>query len=319
MEISNKPVIGIVSPCYNEQAVLMETSAQLLALMQQLIADNKISEKSFIAFIDDGSRDNTWAIIEEQSKNGSHIKGLKLAGNVGHQNALLAGLLTFNDDADALISIDADLQDDISVIAAMVDKFKAGTDVVYGVRNKRVTDTFFKRNTALMFYYLMKKMKVNVLYNHADYRLCSHRVIKALSGFGEVNLFLRGIIPSIGFNKDVVYYDRLERFAGESKYPLRKMLTFAWNGITSFSTFPLKMVTAIGFIIFFVCLLMSVYAITSLYTGSNVPGWVSTVLPMYFLGGIQLFCFGILGEYIGKIYSEVKQRPRYIIDKKVGS
>lgn len=312
---SNKPVIGIVSPCYNEEAVLRETSAQLHSLVEELIAKGKISEKSFIAFVDDGSRDTTWSIIEDESQNKVHVKGLKLAGNVGHQNALLAGLLTFNSEADALISIDADLQDDISVIKDMIDKYKAGTDVVYGVRNSRVTDTFFKRNTALMFYYLMKKMKVNVLHNHADYRLCSNRVITALSGFNEVNLFLRGIIPSIGFKKDVVYYNRLERFAGESKYPFTKMLSFAWNGITSFSTFPLKLVTTIGFLIFFACILMSIYALSAVFVGNTVPGWVSTVLPMYFLGGIQLFCFGIIGEYIGKIYSEVKQRPRYIVDK----
>ncbi|PZR24285.1 MAG: glycosyltransferase [Flavobacterium psychrophilum] len=314
-----KPLIGIVSPCYNEEAVLKETSEQLHVLLEQLIANDKISDESFIAFVDDGSRDATWSIIEELSRQKKHIKGLKLAGNVGHQNALLAGLLSFNDEADALISIDADLQDDISVIADMIEKFKSGTDTVYGVRNKRETDTFFKKNTALMFYYIMKKMKVNVLHNHADYRLCSHRVIAALSGYNEVNLFLRGIIPSIGFRSDVVYYDRLERFAGESKYPLKKMLSFAWNGITSFSTFPLKLVTGIGFVIFFVCLLMSAYALVSLFNGTNVPGWVSTVLPMYFLGGVQLFCFGIVGEYVGKIYSEVKQRPRYIIEKRLDS
>lgn len=314
MEV-NKPVIGIISPCYNEEAVLRETAGQLHTLIDELISKSKISEKSFIAFVDDGSRDTTWSIIESESKSKVHIKGLKLAGNVGHQNALLAGLLTFNDKADALISIDADLQDDIAVIADMIAKYTTGADIVYGVRNSRATDTFFKRNTALMFYYLMKKMKVNVLHNHADYRLCSKRVIVALSGFNEVNLFLRGIIPSIGFKKDVVYYNRLERFAGESKYPFTKMLSFAWNGITSFSTFPLKLVTTIGFLIFFVCILMSCYALMAVFAGNTVPGWVSTVLPMYFLGGIQLFCFGILGEYIGKIYSEVKQRPRYIVDK----
>ncbi|MHA3788370.1 glycosyltransferase family 2 protein [Flavobacterium hauense] len=317
MKINSKPVIGIVSPCYNEEAVLRKTSEELHILMEQLIANDKISEKSFIAFVDDGSRDATWSIIKDLTKQKVYIKGLKLAGNVGHQNALLAGLLTFNSEADALISIDADLQDDISVIADMIEKFKSGVDTVYGVRNKRETDTFFKKNTALLFYYLMKKMKVNVLHNHADYRLCSHRVIAALSGYNEVNLFIRGIIPSIGFKSDVVYYNRLERFAGESKYPFKKMLSFAWNGITSFSTFPLKLVTVIGFVIFLVCLLMSAYALTSFFSGTNVPGWVSTVLPMYFLGGVQLFCFGIVGEYVGKIYSEVKQRPRYIIEEKI--
>ena len=236
---------------------------------------------------------------------------------MGHQKALLAGLLTFKDEADALISIDADLQDDVRVIEEMIVQYKSGIDVVYGVRKERATDTFFKRNTALLFYNLMKKMKVNIIHNHADYRLCSNRVLNALAEFGEVNLFLRGIIPTIGFSKEVVYYDRLERFAGESKYPFRKMAAFAWNGVTSFSNYPLKLVTIIGFVIFFFCLLMTGYALFALYTGNVVPGWLSTVLPMYFLGGVQLFCFGILGEYIGKIYSEVKQRPRYFIDKRV--
>ena len=312
-----KPVIGIVSPCYNEEDVLNETAKLLSGLLLDLVDREVISNKSFVAFIDDGSTDNTWTIIEEQANKNDAIKGLKLVGNVGHQNALLAGLLTFNDDADALISIDADLQDDIRIIVQMIEKYKSGTDVVYGVRKERATDSFFKRNTALLFYFLMKKMKSNVIPNHADYRLCSNRVITTLSGFNEVNLFLRGIIPLIGFNKEIIYYDRLERFAGNSKYPFRKMLSFAWNGITSFSTFPLKLVTAIGFIIFFICLIMSGYAFYAIYTGDTVPGWLSTVLPMYFLGGIQLFSIGIIGEYLGKVYAEVKQRPRYIIDKKI--
>ena len=311
-----KPIIGIVSPCYNEEEVLNETAKLLSGLLLDLVDKEAISNKSFVAFIDDGSSDNTWAIIESQA-NQSNIKGLKLVGNVGHQNALLAGLLTFNDAADALISIDADLQDDISIIGQMIEKYKSGIDVVYGVRKERTTDSFFKRNTALLFYFLMKKMKSNVIPNHADYRLCSNRVVKTLSGFNEVNLFLRGIIPLMGFNKEIIYYGRLERFAGKSKFPLRKMLSFAWNGITSFSTFPLKLVTTIGFIIFILCLIMSGYAGFAIYTGDTVPGWLSTVLPMYFLGGIQLFSIGIMGEYLGKIYAEVKQRPRYTIDKRI--
>lgn len=317
MKTNQKPIIGIISPCYNEALVLHETSSQLNEIIKELVDDNSISEQSFVVFVDDGSIDNTWNIIEEQSNKLRHIKGLKLAGNVGHQKALLAGLLTFKDEANALISIDADLQDDVRVVKDMIMKFKSGTDVVYGVRKLRTTDTFFKRNTALLFYKLMKLMKVNVVHNHADYRLCSQRVLKSLAEFGEVNLFLRGIIPSIGYSNDVVYYDRLERFAGESKYPFRKMAAFAWNGVTSFSNYPLKLVTIIGFLVFFVCLIMSGYALVAIYTGDVVPGWLSTVLPMYFLGGIQLFCFGILGEYIGKIYSEVKQRPRYFIDKRI--
>lgn len=311
------PIIGIILPCYNEAEMLPITSGQINTLINDLVERNVISGKSFAAFVDDGSKDATWKIIAEKAKEYPYIKGLKLAGNVGHQKALLAGLNSFLNDADALISIDADLQDDISVIEQMIGAFTAGTDVVYGVRKERATDTYFKRNTALLFYSLMKKMRVNIVYNHADYRLCSKRVLAALSEFGEVNLFLRGIIPSIGFSSNVVYYDRLERVAGESKYPFRKMAAFAWNGITSFSNYPLKLVTIIGFFIFFLCIIMSVYAVASMCMGNTVPGWVSTVLPMYFLGGVQLFCFGIIGEYIGKIYLEVKKRPRYFIDKRV--
>ena len=313
----HKPILGIISPCYNEELVLNQTSMQLNTIIKDLISKNIISENSFIAFIDDGSLDKTWKKIEDNSNNFTNIKGLKLAKNVGHQNALLAGLLTYKDEADALISIDADLQDDISVIEKMISKFINGSDVVYGVRKERKKDSFFKRNTALVFYKLMKKMRVNLVYNHADFRLCSKRVLNALEEYGEVNLFLRGIIPTIGFNQDTVYYNRLERFAGKSKYSLFKMISFAWNGITSFSNYPLRLVTIIGFMIFGFCIIMSIYALFGWYTNNYVPGWLSTVLPMYFLGGVQLFCFGIIGEYIGKIYSEVKKRPRYFIDKKI--
>ncbi len=313
----DKPTIGIIAPCYNEELVLDETSIQLSKIIAELVENRLISENSFIGYIDDGSTDMTWRVIESNAQKNKYIRGLKLAGNVGHQKALLAGMLTFNEDADALISIDADLQDDLTVIEQMVHKFISGADVVYGVRKERRSDTYFKRNTAIAFYNVMKTMKVNIIHNHADYRLCSKRVINALSEFNEVNLFLRGIIPSIGFRNEVVYYDRLERYAGQSKYPFRKMAAFAWNGITSFSNYPLKLVTIIGFVIFFFCLILSGYAFISLYFDKLVPGWLSTVLPMYFLGGIQLFCFGILGEYIGKIYLEVKRRPRYFIDKKI--
>lgn len=311
------PIIGIILPCYNEEAVLPETAERINEVLLDLGARNIVSDKSFAVFVDDGSRDSTWSLIEQISAGYIRLRGLKLASNVGHQRALLAGLNTYYLEADALISIDADLQDDITVIGEMVTKFVKGADVVYGVRRERVSDTFFKRNTAVLFYRLIEKMNVNIIRDHADYRLCSQRVLSALSEFGEVNLFLRGIIPSIGFRNDIVYYSRMARFAGESKYPLRKMLSFAWNGITSFSNYPLKLVSFIGFIIFFVCLIFSTYAVISLYAGRTVPGWFSTVLPMYFLGGIQLFCFSIVGEYIGKIYSEVKKRPRYFIDKRV--
>lgn len=311
------PTIGIVLPCYNEELVLNETFVQINGLLQSLISEKIISKDSFIAFVDDGSVDKTWQMIEEFKNISENVFGLKLAGNVGHQNALLAGLLSFKSLSDALISIDADLQDDITVIKEMILKFNSGFDIVYGVRKEREKDSFFKKNTALMFYKLMILMKVNIVYNHADYRLCSQRVLNTLSEYSEVNLFLRGIIPTIGFKSTKVFYNRLERFAGESKYPLRKMISFAWNGITSFSNYPLKLVTFIGFIIFFACIVMTIYAFSAFYFGNLVPGWLSTVLPMYFLGGIQLFCFGIIGEYIGKIYSEVKKRPRFVIEKKV--
>ncbi len=317
MITNSKPIIGIVSPCFNEEQAIGNTVNQLCKLLQKMQDNNLISDKSFIGFVDDGSKDNTWQKIETLSTQKNNIKGLKLVGNVGHQNALLAGLLSFNEDADALISIDADLQDDISIIEVMIHKFNTGIDVVYGVRKERTTDTFFKRNSALLFYWLIQKLKSNMIPNHADYRLCSRRVINCLSYYNEVNLFLRGIIPSMGFSSDIIYYDRLPRTAGNSKYPFRKMLSFAWNGITSFSTIPLKLVTVVGFIVFVLCLIMSAYAAIAIYTGDAVPGWLSTVLPMYFLGGIQLFSIGVIGEYIGKIYAETKQRPRYFIDKKL--
>jgi glycosyltransferase involved in cell wall biosynthesis len=312
-----QPIIGIVCPCYNEEAVLPETITQLDLLLSEFIEVRKVSPDSFIALVDDGSRDSTWTLIEQFATEKRRVKGLKLAGNVGHQKALLAGLLTFNNDAHALISMDVDLQDDLTVIGQMIDQFAAGADVVYGVRKERKTDTFFKRTSALFFYRLMRFMRVNIIYNHADFRLQSNRVLEALAQYNEVHVFLRGIIPTIGFKQAFVYYDRMDRFAGHSKYPLRKMLSFAWNGITSFSTFPLKLVSIIGFLIFFACLVMSGYVVVALFAGKTVPGWVSTVLPMYFLGGIQLLCFSIIGEYIGKIYSEVKSRPRFIIDKKI--
>ena len=238
-----------------------------------------------------------------------------MAANAGHQKALLSGLITFKDKADALISIDVDLQDDIRVIEDMVNSFKGGNQIVYGVRKERKTDTWFKRRTAHAFYSLMRSMSVKVIYNHADFRLSSKAVLNELERFGEVNLFLRGIYPLLGFNHSVVYYDRLERTAGESKYPLRKMLSFAWDGITSFSIKPLRLVTTIGIVIFLGSLVMSLYVLYSYFMGKAVQGWVSTVLPMYFLGGVQLFCVGIIGEYIGKIFLEVKQRPRYIVEK----
>ncbi|QOD61500.1 glycosyltransferase family 2 protein [Polaribacter haliotis] len=317
MSLIKQPIIGIVSPCFNEEENVKSTASKLTNLLSDLIQRNIISEKSILILVDDGSVDNTWNLINEQAHKNSKIKGLKLSKNFGHQNALLAGLFNFNNDVDALISIDADLQDDIQVIEEMIVKFKNGADTVYGIRNERKTDTFFKRTTAQLFYKLMLLMKVNLLYNHADFRLCSKRVIQSLEGYNETNLFLRGIIPSIGFKSDTVTYNRLDRSAGETKYTLGKMLSFAWDGITSFSSFPLKLVSTLGFLIFIFCIIMLFYALYALVIGSTVPGWLSTVLPMYFLGGIQLFCFGIIGEYVGKIYSEVKHRPRFIIEEKI--
>jgi glycosyltransferase involved in cell wall biosynthesis len=306
--------IGVIVPCYNEEAVLDETAARLTALLDQLIKKGKISKMSKIWFIDDGSNDRTWHIIERLSASNGYISGIKLSRNVGHQNALLAGLSTV--DGDALASVDADLQDDIVCIEKMIDEWRGGAEIVYGVRKKRNTDTVFKRLTALTFYKLMRWMGVEVVFNHADFRLMSRRAIECLKEFREINLFIRGIVPLIGFKSSVVYYERNERFAGESKYPLKKMLAFALDGITSFSVVPLRMITFIGFMVFTVSTLMSGWVIIIKWFGERaVPGWASTVLPMYFIGGIQILCIGIIGEYLGKIYTEVKDRPRYIIEK----
>lgn len=306
-------ILGIVVPCYNEQEVLSYTQEKLSALIQRLISSKKISENSFIAFIDDGSRDATWSMIQDYAQKNKSIKGVKLSRNFGHQGALLAGLNSFMRSTDCLISIDADLQDDINVIEEMIDKYHDGFDVVYGVRKKRKTDTFFKRFTALFFYRLMNWLGVEIIYNHADYRLTSRRVLENLISFKEVNLFLRGIFPLIGFPSTSVYYDRLERFAGESKYPLKKMLAFAFDGVSSFSVKPLRLVTTIGFIVFFVSLIMAAYSLISFLYLGTVPGWTSITLPIYFLSGIQILCIGIIGEYLGKVYKEVKERPKFII------
>lgn len=306
--------LSIVVPCYNEEEVLHETSRQLLALLVRLTEAGKIGQESRIYFVDDGSKDQTWSIIEELSEGHVPVHGIKLSRNRGHQNALLGGLFTA--EGDALVSIDADLQDDVSVIEQMVDEHHAGFDVVYGVRKKRQTDTAFKRATAEGFYRLMQMMGVDVVFNHADYRLMSRRAIEHLKEYREVNLFLRAMVPLIGFRSTSVYYDRAERFAGESKYPLKKMLSFAWDGITSFSVMPLRFITTIGFLIFFASIVLSFWAVgVRLFTDDAVPGWTSTVLPIYLIGGIQLLSIGIVGEYIGKIYLETKGRPRFIIEK----
>jgi len=317
MKQSKKPVLYIVVPCYNEEDVLKETSSRLLSKINSMIKNQAISDNSAIVFVDDGSFDNTWDIIKSLNKGNSHIYGLQLSTNRGHQNALLAGLLEFKNNCDCIISMDADLQDDIEAIDDFIIKFKEGYEVIYGVRNSRKKDSFFKKHTALFFYKLMKTLGVDIKYNHADYRLLSKRAINSLSEFKEVNLFLRGIVPIIGFNSTDVFYERKSRFAGESKYPLKKMLKFAWEGITSFSVVPLKLVSAAGFIISGFSLLAMIYVFASKIFGDAVSGWSSLLISIWFLGGVQLIAVGVLGEYIGKIYQETKQRPKYFIKEKL--
>ncbi len=307
--------IYLVLPCYNEEAVLHETSSRLKVKMNQLISENKISKDSRVTFVDDGSKDNTWSIIEELKESDELFAGVKLSRNRGHQNALLAGLMTVKDYCDEEISLDADLQDDINVIDKFIDRFIDGCDVVYGVRSDRKTDTVFKRTTAQGFYKVMKLLGVDIVYNHADYRLMSKRALDALEEFEEVNLFLRGIVPLIGYKSDVVLYERNERFAGESKYPLKKMLSFAFEGITSFSVKPIKLILDIGIIMFTTSLLFLIYFIALWCLGKTVEGWATIVVSIWMLGGVQLLCLGVIGEYIGKIYIETKKRPKFIIDK----
>jgi len=306
--------LGIVVPCYNESEVLPETSRRLLGLLTRLVHAGSIGPDSRIWFVDDGSRDRTWEVIEELHRKDERCAGIKLSRNRGHQNALLAGLYTA--DGDAVVTLDADLQDDIDVVEEMVKAYASGHQIVFGVRRQRKTDTAFKRLTAGLYYRMLRTMGVDTISNHADYRLMSRQAIECLKEFSEVNLFLRGIVPLIGFRSTIVYYDRAERYAGESKYPLRKMIMFAIEGITSFSAVPLKLITMLGLFLS----LSSIVAVTwallvRLFNEKAVPGWASTVLPMYFLGGVQLFSIGIIGEYLAKIYMEVKGRPRYFIEK----
>lgn len=308
--------LAIVVPCYNEEAVLKLAAEALREVLKDLVEKEKIAADSFILFVDDGSRDRTWELIEEEHRAWpEQVSGVKLAGNVGHQFALTAGLITAKDMSDVTVSIDADLQDDVNVIEEMIDKFHEGNDIVYGVRRERRTDTFFKRTTAQAFYRLMGLMGVKTVYNHADFRLMSRRAVEEFSKYKETNLFLRGMMPLIGYRTDSVYYDRKERAAGESKYPLKKMLALAFNGISSFSVKPISMILGMGLLIIFVSLLALVYALFSYFTGSVVPGWTSLILSIWFLGGLQLLAIGMVGQYIGKIYIEVKQRPRYNIEE----
>ncbi|MED4970070.1 glycosyltransferase family 2 protein [Parageobacillus toebii] len=310
----NEPMLTIVVPCYNEEEVLPETIRQLRNLREELIAERLVSPESTLLFVDDGSGDATWDIIYKASLRYPEVKGVKLARNAGHQNALLAGLFAAKTRSDCIVSIDADLQDDISVIRDFVQKFHEGYEIVYGVRNKRDTDTFFKRHTAQWFYKLMRAMGVDLVYNHADYRLMSRRAVEELERFEEVNLFLRGIVPMLGFRSTTIYYDRKERFAGKTKYPLKKMIAFALDGITSFSITPIRIISLIGFVSFFVSLLFGVYFLLLKFTGHTQTGWTSLITSIWFLGGLQLIAFGLIGEYIGKIYKETKRRPRYIVD-----
>lgn len=303
----------LVIPCYNEEAVLPETAKRLKEKYDALMAGGKISPDSRIVFVNDGSKDNTWSLIEELHKKDRVFRGICLSRNKGHQNALMAGLMTVKDECDAAISLDADLQDDINAIDAMVDKYAEGYEVVYGVRSSRKKDTFFKRTTAQGFYKLMKAMGVETVYNHADYRLMSARALKALSEFDEVNLFLRGIVPLVGFKHTTVTYERGERFAGESKYPFKKMVSFATEGITSMSVKPIRMIATLGLLIFLVSIGILIYSVVRYFMDATVPGWAFLAVSIWALGGIQLLAIGVIGEYIGKIYLETKHRPKYIV------
>lgn len=312
--MSQYPKLTIVVPCYNEEAVLHETMKQLSGVLESLIQSKLIAKDSTLLFVDDGSRDKTWQIIESASARHPFVKGIKLSRNAGHQNALLAGLTVASEHSDCVISIDADLQDDIRAIRDFMEKYWQGYDIVYGVRDSRETDTWFKRTSAQGFYWLMGKMGIQLVPNHADFRLMSKRTLEELLKYKEANLFLRGIIPLLGFPSTKVYYDRKERMAGESKYPLKKMLAFALDGITSFSITPVRFVTALGFITFILSAFVGLYALIEELAGHTVSGWASLIISIWLLGGLELMAVGLIGEYIGKIFKEVKRRPRYTIE-----
>ena len=307
--------VYFVIPCYNEEAVLPETTRRMTDKLNAMRAAGLIGEKSRILYVDDGSKDRTWELVSQFNRENPWVEGVKLSHNRGHQHALLCGLMSAMPRCDAAISMDADLQDDIDALDQFVKKFQEGCDVVYGVRNKRDTDTWFKRTTAEGFYKVMQLLGVDVVFNHADYRLMSKRALEALSEYREVNLFLRGIVPLIGYRSDYVYYDRHERFAGESKYPLKKMLSFALDGITSFSVKPLKLISNLGILISVLSILGLLSALISYFAGWAVTGWTAIVCSIWLLGGLQMLCLGVVGGYIGKIYSEVKARPRYRVEE----
>jgi polyisoprenyl-phosphate glycosyltransferase len=308
--------LSLVVPSYNEEIVLPETAARLSALLAQLVRVGMVVEASRIYFIDDGSTDKTWAIIESLAKSNPAIKGIRLSRNCGHQIALLAGLLTVP--GDVVISLDADLQDDLAAIERMLDAHVQGSEIVFGVRRKRDTDSFTKRLTATGYYHLLRWLGAEIVFNHADYRLMGRRALRALAEYDEVNVFLRGIIPQLGFRTSIVYYDRLERFAGESKYPLKKMLALAWNGVTSFTAAPLRAITVMGIFIALISFGITLWALVlRIFTRNTVPGWASTVVPIYLLGGLQLFAIGLIGEYLAKTYMETKRRPHFFIQESV--
>ena len=309
------PILYIVIPCYNEEAVLPLTSGMFLKKIKDLAAAGKISDKSRILFVNDGSKDKTWDIIRSLAEADEHYRGVCLSRNRGHQNALLAGLMTAKDLADVTISIDCDGQDDINAMDAMIDEYLAGMDVVYGVRSKRETDTWFKRTTAEGFYKVMKALGADVVFNHADYRLLSKRALEGLAEFREVNLFLRGLVPLVGYRCSSVYYERAERIPGESHYPLKKMLAFAFDGITSLSVKPLRLITLAGMLVSAVSFVAIIVTLITKLVGFTVTGWTSMICAIYFLGGVQLLGIGVIGEYVGKIYNETKARPRFIISE----
>ena len=313
----SNPILYIVVPCYNEEEVLRETNRRLAALLDSLVKDNMIGAGR-ILYVDDGSRDHTWQLVEEFAATGSPVKGLKLAHNVGHQQALWAGLEYAAAHADAVVSIDADLQDNVDCIREMVDYFNKGIDIVYGVRRERRTDSFFKKTTAQLFYRLMSNLGGEIVYNHADFRLMSRRAVEALMSYPERNLFLRGMVCSMGFPSAVVYYDREKRFAGESKYPFSKMLSFAVDGITSFSVRPLRYIVLLGLLFILISIVAIIYGFLSYLEGDTIPGWTSLLVSIWFIGGMVTTAIGIIGEYVGKIYKEVKRRPRYFVEKVAG-
>ncbi len=314
--MNNTPTLYIVIPCYNEQAVLPITAPLFLNKITSLINKNKISQDSKVLFVNDGSKDDTWQIIKSLSNENIHYEGITLSRNRGHQNALLAGLMEAKDRCDITISIDCDGQDDINAMDEMVDNYINGAEIVYGVRSKRATDTFFKRFTAESFYKLIKWMGADIVYNHADYRLVSSKVLNEFANFKEVNIFLRGMFPLVGFKSTCVYYERNERIAGESHYPLKKMLALAFDGITSLSVKPIRLITGLGVCISVLSFLLIIYALVSFFSGNVVAGWSSSLIATCFIGGIQLISLGVIGEYVGKIYMETKQRPKYIISEK---